>query len=1044
MAEARLITGASRSGRAQAIDNLLLERWGRALLIVPTRRVAQVRLRDVLERGTLPGVLGRPVVTFQEFAERLIGNRTTRITALEQRILLDKAIDTIRAGGGLASLRDAASTQGFVNHMQRVIAQLKQAAIDPPAFRSLLAERVRSNELDAIVSSVYEAYQEALKEKGVLDLQGMYWVAHDRCSKGKPEGLNAIDCVLLDGFDDFTPSEFRLLEALAPHVQELVFGLNHDTRPTQQDLYTLTEDTSKRVASTFRPVSETLSEAEPATATEFLSAWLFARDEPRRPGDLKNNLVLCEYHSVVHEMESVARRIKRLIREENVAPETIAVVARNLKPVAALARDVFDECGVPARVFHDFTLEDSAVAAFLLRLFEAFERSGRDAVVDVLTSVWFNPTNAARQDSTSFAILARAARIVEGSKEWPLRLERLRKRLDEDGGQEIQGLLRTLPCAREACDTLLDAWRIFHDFAEAFPARATASEFAEALDRLIEGLCLPEALDEPGAKAVQEFEAICLRSMRAMLGTLSEWHAYDTEAVSRADFLLLLRRTFALTTVALPMPPTGVAVHDLESARHLRFDYVFFMGLTQGEMPSPAPSNAIYSERDLDTLRKLGVHLDDASLHSRKELLLFHRIFSIARKMLYLSWHRITPNGQECLPSIFIQDVRTLFPDLQPNRPDSELRIAAPAPDDVASLRDARNTALCGEYAIEVGEQALFRRALVGAEVERDRYGAEPPGPYDGAIATPSLRASLDDRYGPNHEYSVSQLETYASCGFRFFMERVLSIHSVETPREGLDPLVRGTLMHDALEAFHREYRGRGVSDIDENEAIETMDRIAREGFDSTAWRFATLTPGVARIEAERLGALLQRYLRQERARDDGIWKPTFFEAAFGSARHEEGEDPFGAEPFIFDTAAGRVLFSGRIDRIDTSDAGFCIIDYKSSDSIKPKDMDEGSSFQLSVYALAADEYLTPRESCRVAYYLPVGKNKRRRAIDRDDQKTPWDERIETARTAISKAVTGIRAGHFSPTLADKKCRFCPAENVCRYERGRMQRKTGA
>ncbi len=47
MAEVRLLTGTSRSGRAETIDRLLLECWNRAFLIVPTRSFAQARLAIV-------------------------------------------------------------------------------------------------------------------------------------------------------------------------------------------------------------------------------------------------------------------------------------------------------------------------------------------------------------------------------------------------------------------------------------------------------------------------------------------------------------------------------------------------------------------------------------------------------------------------------------------------------------------------------------------------------------------------------------------------------------------------------------------------------------------------------------------------------------------------------------------------------------------------------------------------------------------------------------------------------------------------------------
>ena len=394
MAEVRMLTGTSRSGRAETIDRLLLERWGRAFLIVPTRSFAQVRLLEILKRGGLPGAIGRPVLTFQDFAALLLGDEpgyATPLSSIEQRILIDRAIDDVRSSGGLEPIGDAGGTEGFASHMQRVIAQLKQAAVDPEEFKRRVGKRSAPNRVDTIVAAVYEAYQKALRDAGVLDLQGMYWVAYLQCLDGMPTALEETDRILLDGFDDFTPSEFRLLESLGPHVSEIVFGLNHSAAPSQKDLYDLTAETSQKIQNAFRPVVEALSEEAPATAREYVSDSLFWRDKPRRPAGLGNDLRLLECHSPAHEKETIARRIKGLLRDEGVNASEIAVVARSLNAVAALAREVFDECRIPVNIRHEQTLDDSALGRFLLQLFDALEGWKHEAIVDVLTSAWFNP-----------------------------------------------------------------------------------------------------------------------------------------------------------------------------------------------------------------------------------------------------------------------------------------------------------------------------------------------------------------------------------------------------------------------------------------------------------------------------------------------------------------------------------------------------------------------------------------------------------------------------------------------------------------------------
>ena len=58
-----------------------------------------------------------------------------------------------------------------------------------------------------------------------------------------------VELVALDGFDDFTPSQLRLVLALARRVPHLVVGLNHDPDPDLEDLFHLSAATVEHVKS---------------------------------------------------------------------------------------------------------------------------------------------------------------------------------------------------------------------------------------------------------------------------------------------------------------------------------------------------------------------------------------------------------------------------------------------------------------------------------------------------------------------------------------------------------------------------------------------------------------------------------------------------------------------------------------------------------------------------------------------------------------------------------------------------------------------------
>ncbi|MDQ1257094.1 MAG: hypothetical protein QG656_1695, partial [Candidatus Hydrogenedentes bacterium] len=286
MAAVRLLYGSARSGRARQIDDWMCTQWRRALLIVPTRRYARVRTEELILGRGLDGAWGKPVFAFDDFAAHLVqtnGLQATRIQDVERRFLLERAVARLRETGALDAVGDAANTAGFVSHVLRVIVQLKQAAIEPYAFRQRVTKRSGSTPLDLAVAEIYDGYQRALLEAGVYDVPGLFWQADLLCGEGRPRALESVETVLLDGFDDFTPSEFRLIESIERHVDLLAIGLNYDPAPDRQDLYEVPARTSKRIRERFVPELFTFDESPAESHAEFAASHIFWRNRSPLP-----------------------------------------------------------------------------------------------------------------------------------------------------------------------------------------------------------------------------------------------------------------------------------------------------------------------------------------------------------------------------------------------------------------------------------------------------------------------------------------------------------------------------------------------------------------------------------------------------------------------------------------------------------------------------------------------------------------------------------------------------------------------------------------
>lgn len=1028
----RLLCGPYGSGRAACIDGLMRAHWGRAVLLLPTRRHAQQRLENLILESELPGLLGRAVLTFDDFVADLLraeGKVPRRLGDFERRQLLESALIQVKGNPSLAGLGSVAETHGFVTQMLDIITQVKQAAVDPEQFRAYAA--AGRNWLDGVVADVYEAYQSALLDSGVYDVPGMFWEAAVICRHKRPHRMEDIDALLLDGFDDFTPSEFNVLEALRPHVNLLALGLNCDTAPNRSDLYAPPLRTARRIERAFEATIEDFDPPEPETYTQFAAASIFWRDEPLAPPQqLRRNLEIVPCADTVQEVETVGRRIKNLLLEEGVAPHEIAVVYPASGLQAATVRAVFHEFGIPVRVLDQPALWGSSIGAFVLALLEAIDDWQRETVVDVLTSRWFKP---GRPHSGAIPALARAASVISGHGEWQARLEALAARIEREAPDAPR-----VPGVQPALEALLRDIEALQAFDDAFPRQATTAEFIEALKRILEELNLAGAVQNQTVPQIREWEQAALDALSRMLDTWREWSRDDK--TSRSAFTSDFRRALQLTAFNPRQPRDAVLCMKAQDVRGLEFGHLFFMGLNEGEFPGPPRTSAVYSQQDLANLARAGIELEGRYAHIEREMLKFHHVLCAARGRLVITWRTVSPRGQEQFPSPYLNDLLELFPGENLQVPMPSANDFVPPLELAASWRDVRNAAFSAAGDASA-LQPRFPHIELAARIENARHDGSPFGVYDGVLNDREIVARLAKQFGPEHVFSVNQLEIYAKCPFRFFVERILGVEEAELPSSDFDRLLRGAILHDILQKFHQKYHRVPASVIPYEDAVATLGALVEEAFAQQGWRSVNTPSALVGVEKLYARNLLLRYLENARRKPEPQWQPVHFEAAFGRAHAGPECSLVKPDPFCLKTDAGSVLFAGRIDRIDFHENGTeCarIIDYKTGQVPQNKDVAGGRSLQGHVYALALEEFLLPGTQCAEVQFLSIGKNKR---YTLKSEKLSGNR--EEVCATICRHLDNLRAARYQPAPGDpdSACPYCPARRACRYEKSRVKRK---
>ena len=189
---------------------------------------------------------------------------------------------------------------------------------------------------------------------------------------------------------------------------------------------------------------------------------------------------------------------------------------------------------------------------------------------------------------------------------------------------------------------------------------------------------------------------------------------------------------------------------------------------------------------------------------------------------------------------------------------------------------------------------------------------------WDGNLAGQPVPSATDRSLSP------TRLESWAACGYRYFLAYVLDLADRDDPERVIDlsPLERGSGVHAVLERFLEEVIEGGVPDPEQPWTAaqhERMREILDEVFAETEARGRTGRPLRWRLAKAELHAMLDEFL----VADDAYRQAS-------RARPERVELPFGLDdqqPVVLTLPDGRTLeFRGRADRVDRTDDGRLLV----------------------------------------------------------------------------------------------------------------------
>lgn len=698
------------------------------------------------------------------------------------------------------------------------------------------------------------------------------------------------------------------------------------------------------------------------------------------------------------ELIGVARRLKADRRDNRDVPlHRTALVVRRPLPYLYLARQVFADAGVPFEAWDALPLAAEPFAAAV------------DLVLDVVASDFARPSllalvraphftltpdadaglpiaGAAARAVTAFDTALADARYLGG-------LPRLRELVARFSGVEVPRSReeRRQHGAAPLARAVLAAVEPLAVLGEERPLVDQAATLVAWLRRHSRA---PQADDETRARRLRVRAAVL-----ATLDGLSRAHArYDPAATTDvAGLTIAIRHGLGNQTLAIDNAGVGLQILDQHAARFGDFDDVQLLGLVDGEWPERVPANVLYPAALLQPLEPLPA-IADPRRRERDSLAAARAAFrDLARSPAIALRASTFVLEQDAVvePSVLADELGPLGLMIETREPPA----ARVTVSDALALTPRR--ADVGAPGVQVWARARLRADDRGTMTFRGHAGPWRPA-----------------------RISVSRLERYLDCPFRYFASEVLRLEEQPEDEDTRTPLERGRFLHELWERFFAEWQRRGHGRIAPPllpEARALFETMCEEAL-------ATLAPTEAALERHRLlgsavsAGIAHRVFSMEADLDEPIAERLLEFPIQGEFR------------FIARDGTTRVVpLSAKVDRVDVLRGGVLrVVDYKSKNTPDVK-----QALQLPIYSSLAREVLQAQRGGQwhlgEAMYVSFEGDKAITPLRAKGRSL--DELVADAQARLLTTIDDITRGAFPASPARKSlCGPCSYRTVCRLE----------
>lgn len=950
-----LVIGRSKTGKSTYIYDQINKRLksnnpDNLLLIVPEQTTYSTEF-DVINRIDSEGIMDLEILSFKRLTykvfEEVGGLKTNEINDYGRIMLLKQIFD--KNYEHLKVYKKASKQEGFLKEFNNLIRELKENNISYEFLKNIAKFNIEDEVLKRKMNDIVFIY-ESIENR----LSGNYFDEEDKIKQfieliEKSKYIKN-SSIWIDNFDTFTGLRFNIIEKFLEFSNKVTIVLNLDSLALDNfeyiddwESFKISYDTFNRLIEisknldvdlSVKPLSDRFDNNEEIYHLE-KNFFTYNNSEYNKQ---TNKIEIISSLNPYSETEKIAIKIISHVRDNNYRWKDINVAVGDMKIYEPNIKKVFTQFGIPFFIDAKRNIMDNPLIKFILSIMDMLIWNFKfNDVFEYLKSGFTDFENSDIEKLENFALRYG----IEGSK-WFKTFD-----FNEENIEYFEELRKKII-------------QKFEKHKNNFKYLNDVENISIYLFNILQSHNVINLIE----KKVEEYKKrglyeVAYENTQIWNVIMDLFDQLNNEIVKKVKITPLQYRRIleaGFNEIELGIiPPTidRVGVGSIDRGSTKKAKILFVMGTNEGVIPSTEINCGMLLDEERETLVKEGVKLlNSKDFNYYKEKNSVYKTISKPEEFIYFSYSVSTIDGKPLQPSIYIDRLKLLFPKIEIDSQLSNIN-------EIDLISNSKGTT---NYIVEKIRDNFDGKKING--IWKDTYGwyDENDGNIKNIIESGLLYNNKANILAPEIigkiykaplNLSVSKLESFAECPFKFFVEN------------GLKPIIRkefkveyydiGDIFHKSVEEFtnviaEKELEYTKISNDDCKKIMEqSVKKILQQKKSENIALEANARNMYLKNKIKRLSNRAAKVIVNQVSR--GNFRPTYNEIKFSEGFEKNCIKPL---ELILETGE-KIYLVGRVDRIDIlskdNHTYVNIIDYKSGNKdIDLTDFINGLQMQLFIY----------------------------------------------------------------------------------------------